>query len=364
MTWISHPIAVLRHIFTPRNIFVIFYLFLNFLFIPFFAKKFLFLSIFTIMQYVMINGGIKTNHIYMHYVMAILPGIFLAYIYGMWSIFCKKISDRYLFIFKYKFLFLLIFIFSFVYFGLVAFLDAVGDTDKLVKNYRSDRMVISQLIPEEASICTNPSMMSHLSLRQLMYHSDYAYYGEIPSGEAIFNLPSVDYIFLDMSDFMASIIYRNKASLRGLTDVAEIPDRWLDVLSGYNLITAQDNIFLWQNKDLPSEKNLPYFELVPIDNSDGSLVKSWSLQQLFEQRALKVFYNNLSSNNYFIRFYQSGKYWDMPFDYGLYSLAQKKAGQTVVAYYYINDDVDSFEIYHYKGYSILGEWSNLELFFK
>lgn len=364
MIWASRPIAVLRHIFTPNNIFIIFYLFLNFLFIPFFAKRFLFLSSFVIMQYIMIVGGIKTNHINMHYVMAMLPGIFLAYIYGMWAIFSQKISARFSFIFKYKFLFSLIFIFSIIYFGLIAFLGARGSADKLVKNYRADRIAVSSLIPEGASICVNPSMMSHLSSRQFMYHSDYAYYGEIPSGEASFFLPSVDYVFLDMSDFLASIIYRNKASLYGLTNVVEIPDRWLSTLSKYNLIMAKDNVMLWQNKDLAPEKNLPYFELIQVDSGDQSFIKNWSLEKIFGQRVLKVTYNKLPSNNYFIRFYQSEKYWDTPFDYGLYSLAQKKAGRTVTAYYYISDEVDSFEVYHYKGYNVLGEWSNLELFLK
>jgi hypothetical protein len=52
------------------------------------------------------------------------------------------------------------------------------------------------------------------------------------------------------------------------------------------------------------------------------------------------------------------------FDYGLYSLAQNKAGQTATVYYYLNSQVDSFEIYRYESRNVLGDWSNLGLLIK
>jgi hypothetical protein len=99
-------------------------------------------------------------------------------------------------------------------------------------------------------------------------------------------------------------------------------------------------------------------------SSDVSLLKEWSVSKKDNIKILKIAYNKLNSNNYIVRFYQGEQYWDLPFDYGLYSLAQNKANQTFTAYYYLNNQVDSFEIYYYKGRNILGDWSNLDLFFQ
>lgn len=237
-------------------------------------------------------------------------------------------------------------------------------TKKFLPNYHNNRQVIINSIPADASVCADPSLLSSLSSRKSLYNIDYVYYGKSQFAERDFVLPSVDYIFLDMSQFIATINGRNSWELTKYGDPLATPDNWKKTLENYNLIEATDNVFLWQNKNITTKINLPYFESRPVDGTDSSLVKEWFLTKKGEQKLLKIVYNNLNSNNYLVRFYQQGKYWDLPFDYGLYSLAQKNAGQTFAAYYYINNQVDSFEIYHYKGYNVLGDWSNLDFFFQ
>jgi uncharacterized membrane protein len=362
--WLKHPLAVLGHIFTINNVVLIFYYFLPFLFIPFLAKKYLLLSLFPFSLYLMKNGGINGVQLQTHYVMFLMPGIFLAYIFGLRTIFSKKNAKKLGLVYKHQPFFIALFIFSILFFLIFDTPVFSVLSKKFLPNYHQDRQKIIDLIPPQAAVCVDSSFLPALSLRQELYNIDYAYYGKTIFAERDFSLPKVDYILMDMSQFISTKNDSNGPLYWKHGDPLTMPDRWGAILADYNLTYAQDNIFLWQSKDTSGDKSLPYFELRPVESGEGGLLKDWSLTRSFAGQTLKINYNNLDSNYYLVRFYQNDQYWEVLFDYGLYSLAQNKAGQTATVYYYLNSQVDSFEIYRYESRNVLGDWSNLGLLIK
>ncbi len=362
LTWLRNPIDVVMHILSPKSMFILMYFFSFFLFIPFLAKKYLIITIIPFLQFIMTNGGLNGAHIYTHYSIIFLTGSYLAYIFGLWKIFNKKINGNLFFIYNNKIFFIALFIFSVIF-----FLFFVSPLFKVIKksflpNHNQNRMSFLSDIPSGASVCSDPSFLPELSLREVLYHIDYTYYGRSAFAEWDFSLPEVDYIFLDMSQFLITLSDRNSRYLQNNTKPLLMPDRWADTLSDYFLIRAKDNLFLWTRKNSPDDNGLKYFEQNIVDIKNDSFIKDWSISHLGDQRVLRISYNNLSSNNYLIRFYQGSSSWDLPFDYGLYSLAQKKEGKTFTAYYYINNKVDAFELYQYDSLKTLGEMDNIDLF--
>lgn len=361
--WATHPLKVLIHIASLKNIFIIFYLFLIFLFLPLFQKKYLLISIFPLFQYIMTASGISGNHLYMHYVSMLLPGFFLAYIFGLWFVLKNKNSKKINFIHKNKIFFIALFILYFV-FSLI-FISPIFKiiVKQYPKDYHEHRQRIVNIIPKDASLAANPPLLTRFSSRTELYDLNFSYYGKTPFTERDFILPQVDYIFIDMVDFIATINGRNSVSYWKLGDPLSMPDNWEKTLSDYHLIYAMDDLYLWQNKKLYGEISLPYFEYGSIDDS-SKFIRNWSLENQNNKKILKIDYNNLSSNSYLIRFYKGDFFWEMPFDYGLYSLARHTNGQAITIYYYLSTDVDAFELYHYKGYNILGDRNNIDFLFK
>lgn len=362
--WLTNPIAVLLHILSPKNIFIFLYFSLFFLFVPFLAKKYLLLTVLPFLQFMMTNGGLSVNHIYTHYSMIFLAGFFIAYIFGLWKIFDRKINNKLFFIYSNKIFFITIFIFSVIFF--LFFTSPILNVakKKFLPQYHENRMGFIQQIPEGSAVCTDPSLMSELSKRQKIYNIDYVYYGKSSFAEWDFTLPEVDYIFLDMSQFLITLSDRNSLYLQKNAKPLLMPDNWARTLTAYDLVKAQDNLFLWAHKNQNNQNILKYFQQTSIDLEDDNFIKDWSIHDFENQRILAIAYNNLDSNNYIIRFHQGGLSWDAPFDYGLYSLAQKKAGKTFTAYYYINNQVDVFELYRYDSVKTLGEMDNVALFDK
>lgn len=363
-SWLTHPVAVFTHILSLENIFIIFYLFLIFVFIPLFAKRYLLISVFPLFQYIMTTSGISSNHIYMHYVSLLLPGFFLAYIFGLYFLLKHESKHKLNFIYQNKIFFIAIFIFSII-FSLV-FISPIFKIifKKYPKNYHENRQYIVDMIPRGASLAANPPLLTRFSSSQELYDLNFSYYGKTPFAERDFILPQVDYIFIDMVDFLATINGRNSLSYWQLGNPLSMPDNWEKTLADYNLIYAKDNLYLWSNKKISNNTILPYFEYQNTDQNSDSPIKSWSLEKINNQDVLKISYNNLSSNSYLIRFYKNDYFWEMPFDYGLYSLARKQEGQSITIYYYLSKEVNAFELYHYQGKNILGDRGNIDFWIK
>lgn len=363
-SWLTHPVAVFSHILSLENIFIIFYLFLIFVFVPLFAKRYLLISIFPLFQYIMTASGISSNHIYMHYVSLLLPGFFLAYIFGLYFLLKHESKHKLNFIYQNKIFFATLFIFSVIF--CLVFVSPIFKIifKKYPKNYHENRQYIVDMIPRGASLAANPPLLTRFSSSQELYDLNFSYYGKTPFAERDFTLPQVDYIFIDMVDFLATINGRNSLSYWKLGDPLSMPDHWEKTLADYNLIYAKDDLYLWKNKKLQNDKILQYFEYRPIDLSNANFINDWSIEKRGDINILKIEYNYLPSNAYIIRFYQDNFFWEMPFDYGLYSLARKNNQQTLTVYYYPNDQVDYFELYHYKGYNILGDRNNIDFLIK
>lgn len=360
--WLSHPLAVLQHIFSLGNLGHIFVLFLPFLFIPFLAKRYLWFSFLPLAQFAMTGTGVNGVHLYTHYVMLPLFGIFLAYIFGLKVILEKKDKRSLKFVYRNWPLFKMIFVFSIVYFFFFMSPWLTLATQTYLPNYHQARQNILNKISDEDSVCADTSLLAALSNRQEVYDIDYVYFGKSQFAERDFILPAVDYIALDMSQFITTLNERNSRLMQAKADPLSMPDRWQKTLADYDLVYAQDNIFLWGNKKRNNANKLPYFEIKETDKELESLEIKEELFTKENQRVLKLSYGGLNSNNYLIRFYQGGKYWDLPFDYGLYSQSLWQAGYSIDVYYYLNPLIDSYEVYYYRGLNVLDDFGGASNF--
>ena len=87
----SQPISVLAKIFSLSNIFNFSFVFLPLLFIPFLRARYLFLSLLPLLQFVLSSTGFYSVIYNSHYILLLLPGIFISFIFAFSRIDKQKI---------------------------------------------------------------------------------------------------------------------------------------------------------------------------------------------------------------------------------------------------------------------------------
>jgi uncharacterized membrane protein len=348
--WITHPLQVVVHIFAPTNLFYLLVLFLPFLMLPILSPKYLLLSFLPIMMFVLAESGLRAIHLNIHYVFLFLPGTFVAFIFSLSKILnrdkfiCSKfIYDNFIF-------FKIIFFFSLVYFLLTYSPIFYLLRKKYPPDYHQRRQEIIDLLPPHASVVADSSLLAPLSSRAQVYNVNYAYFGKSQFALRGFVLPEVDYIYLDMSQFM-TILLESKTStiLWSSTDPLLMPDTWMVKLKEYDLVIAENEIFLWKLKKLGIEDSLPFYKIYENAEKNESPLDSWRVSGNKNGKTLAIKYNQLPGNNYLLRFYKNDYYWEIPFDYGLYSKKLLDNNQSLEVYYYLDNQVNFFELYNYKG---------------
>lgn len=373
IAWFTHPLQFLGHLFSVENIFQIFFIFLTFGFLPLFSPRYLWLSVLPILEFALTNSKI-TNTVYnTHYALLFLAGFFIALIFSLNKI---KKDDAFWaskYLYKEKKIGIYFFILAIAYFSF--FMSPVRAT--LFKKYDRENIKIKQefvsQIPKDASIMISGGMDTNLSSRHIIYPLQFSYYGRTQFYLNDFNLPPVDYILIDMEDFLYILsgledtqVYFNRITAEVSNSYEDISLNFRKKFNNYNLIKVKDNILLWQNKELiGSQYNLPLYDFEPKSkdfNSADFLVYSDYLEQ-DDTNILKITYQKIrpDGDKFLLRFYKENSYFDIPLDYGLWPIKDWPQDELISFYYYLDRDVGSYQLFSWSGSNQLGDSKDVAL---
>ncbi len=354
--WFSHPINFVLHILSPINIGGIFIILLPVLFLPLINKKYLLLLLFPFTQFILTSSGINFMIYLTHYILFLLPAIFISIVYSFRDIKNKKVFWGSKIIYNHKALFYFFLFFSAIYFSLT--LSPIRG----MAFYNYDKQKITEAkdfflyIKDEEVVATQASFIANLSSRSFIYPLHYAYFGSGQFAYSDFDLPRVDKILLDTDDFVALLVERETSPLLQ-DDKRAMPTNFRRVLEDYNLTQAKNNYLLWEDK-AKSSRNLKLYNIIdkPEDvNLENFLIEQTIVANL-DKKSLKLSFQKHSEDytNYIIRFYRGNYYYEVPLDYGLLPEFEWKDDKLYEFYYFPDENVESFEIFSWIGENKLG----------
>lgn len=348
-SWLIHPWQTFIHVFSLKNLFVLFIILLPWLFLPIRSPKYWSLSILPLAQLMLTAAGLNFAVYSNYYAMLFLPGLFISLILAL-----EKTTRSV----KYKNIMIFLLTTAGIYF--LIFLSPL--TDGLLAKYDANASQAKQEliadIPRQASLAVELSLQAPLSSRQIIYSVEYGYYGYGQFASHTFELPPVDYIVMDYSDFIGALAEAYNGHFWRLTR-DQMPAHWREILADYDLIKAQNNLYLWQNKKLASGSGLKFYEVNPRPADLGNL--DFLVYQNWENNILKLTFQKKidADKNYLIRFYKDGGYFDIPLDYGVYPIKEWSDDELYTFYYYPDSRVNSFEIFSWTGENKLGPIKNV-----
>ncbi|MCD4760613.1 DUF2079 domain-containing protein [bacterium] len=355
---LKDPLKVFLHLFSFNNIVNLFFIVSPVLFLPFLKPKYLLLALLPFLEFAMVRGGFPLIVYKSQYILLLLPGIFIATIFALRKIYQKKKFIGSQAIYEYKGFFISTLLFVSVTYFLIVSSTVIGF---LAKDYneelRINRQNFVNTIPPQASLVAEATFLPHLSNRQIIYPLGYTYYGKGQFALDDFVLPPVDFILVDSSGFMNILVDLDSNAM--FAHVREqSPTNWRSVLMDYSLIKANNSVLLWQNKGKIEAEDV--LDIYHINDNAGDvnnldfLVES-ELELKDNQKILKLTFqkNHPEANNYLIRFYQKNGYFDMPLDYGLLPEVQWPEQSLVTFYYYLDDNVESYQVFSWQGINIL-----------
>ncbi|MFA5127057.1 MAG: DUF2079 domain-containing protein [Patescibacteria group bacterium] len=362
LSWLSHPIAFLAHLFSWRNISSLAIVLLPLLFLPILKPKYLLLSLLPFLQLALGTAGFSSVAYSSRFVLLILPGIFVALIFAL-----DKISQREKFlgsgvVYNNFGFFKFIFIFTLLYFAV--FLSPARHI--LARTYPAGyhEQVVSflQEIPDTAIATAQVNLLPALSNRSTLYNLDYAYFGVSQFVFTEFEMPEVDYIVVDYNDFLTTLSEAQKAPTRAYWP--NMAKHWRQILSGYGLVRAENNMYLWQNKKFSQRPELKLYDFSALpDKIEQGMVVYGQRQIDGDRSVLKISYQKTGDQekNYLVRFYRGEYYFDLPLDYGLLPVKDWPDDKLVNFYYYPEVAVDSYQVFYWSGDNKLGQINEVYL---
>ena len=105
------------------------------------------------------------------------------------------------------------------------------------------------------------------------------------------------------------------------------------------------------------KNNYPLYELGPESSASvgDNLVDDYKLEKKDNLNTLKInFKKTHSDNKYLVRFYKDDSYFDLPLDYGLWPMDEWPEDYPISFYYYLSDNVNSWQIFSWQGDNKLG----------
>lgn len=319
--WQSNLWEIFIHIFSLSNIFNLIVVFLPLLFLPLIAKRYLFLLMLPLLEFLLSASGFYSVIYSTHYILLILPAIFISLIAALQKI---KNKNNFIFsdcIFKYKNLFYSLFAATVLYF-LFTMSPLFSFFDISTYQFRADiKKQVLSYIPEDSSVIADLSLAPQLSSRREIYPLDYVYNRAGQFGIEKFEPPLVDYIVFDSQELIKIFL--------DFPDLENKNDKLIDFynfLGNYNLVYAKDGVFL--------------FSLSSSDFLNKS--EEYKLIDFTEQK------NNLSSEGQIIRFYKSNYYFDIPVELARFNRQDRDR-----LIYYVSGDIDGFELFDYQANTFL-----------
>lgn len=353
LAWLRQPLAVLAHVFSFKNIFNILFIFLPFLFIPFLRPKYLLISTLALLEFLLASAGFNFMVYGTHYAMFFMPAIFLSLVYSLKYLLEKREFLASNFVYKNFGFFKIVFLISVIYFGIF-----ISPASHLIfKNYSKDEKAnknnFISLIPKDSKVAADLNILPKLSSRQTVYPIYYTYLGFGQFAKKQFSLPQMDYLLIDSEEFLHNLAEKNSKAF-WLGKERELADNWRNLLANYALIKSQDDMTLWADKNKASD-SLLFYELNDKLVSDDLLV--FSDYKKNKPNILKIGLNKKDnvSGDILIRFYRHDKnYFDVPIGYGAWPVSSWPDTNTMTFYYYLSDDVSSFQIFQWSGEAKLG----------
>ncbi|MDD5749400.1 MAG: DUF2079 domain-containing protein [Patescibacteria group bacterium] len=356
LAWLSDPLAVILHIFTLENISIFLFLFCPLIFLPFIRPKYLLFMAVPSLQFLLSKHGFTFLTHSTQYAVPLLCGIFLALVYSFGAIGQKNNFFPRSFICRHFSFIKIALFFSALYFLL--FLSPVPKI--LIKDYQSDKIKLKkefvELIGPDDRVVVDFNFLPILSNRTVTYPMYYAFFRFSQFVKNRFILPPVDYILVDSEEhlkLLAQAVFIDKPELKKIAT-----DNWRQTLADYNLVKALDNMLLWQDKNqndysLPLYHFAPFSEEKPINNREFLQDKEYFTGEVNKLKLTFIQSAELD-DQVLLRFFATDYYFDVPLGYGLWPPSSWPKDQLAIFYYYLNKDIDSFQIFSWQGENKLG----------
>jgi len=360
ISWVKHPLLVLRFLFRPINILSFFVLMSYFLFLPLVKPKYLLLAIIPFFQFALSYSGFGSVVLSTHYIMIILPTVFISFIFVLKKINSNKKFIGSKFIYDNK-IFILILLSITTFYFIYSFSPTRHVLSLNFDIKQSTREKFINKIPEDASVCAESVFLSKLSSRELIYPFWLSYIGRGPFAQFDFKLPQVDYILIDYSDFLITLADIQYSDF--WTNKEEMPNYWNDVLEKYVLIDALNNVYLWQDKNKYNSEGLKLYELNDKEKKqqNKNFLVGWQINKQENKNILELNLQKIDDDSdYLVRFYYSGNSFDTLLDYGILPIREWPEDKLVSFYYYPDNNVESFQIFKWSGINRLSDIRNIE----
>ncbi|MBT7228603.1 DUF2079 domain-containing protein, partial [Candidatus Parcubacteria bacterium] len=358
-SWITHPIALLIHIFSLQNLGTAIIVLLPFLFLPLLRKKYLWLMLFPFLQLLMTASSLDFMVYSGHYILLFLPALFIALIFAIQKI---KNKERFLgsdLIYKNKQAFFIISGFTVLYF--LIFLSPVKSI--VFADYNQERQNINQgfvsMIGEQDRIIAESTFVPQLSSRKDLHALSYSYFGVSQFAGFEFKAPEVEYILVDFSQAMSILTEKHQNQLL-LEHKENMASNWREYLNDYNLIKASNNVLLWQNKkNNPNVENLDLFaRQIKLDEFDSL---DFLVENQYSDNHLKLTFQktHAEEKEYLVRFYKEDYFYDVVLDYMMFPEKEWADNELISFYYYPDQQVESFQIFSWYGQNKFGKRKQL-----
>jgi len=201
INFFSQPLNTLGHILALHNIVFTLALLMPLAFVSLFRPKYLLISLLVYTQFIL--GPNPTIVLQMHYTSLLLPGIFIAFIFGLQAIFDGKIK----WLSKYKELSILILalavIYSFVTMGpILGIFEKTKQSDYAKEVLELKKELLSE-VGDDKSLAATYEFLTPLSGRPKIYSLHYAFMGQKQLSNLGYGLPAdLDMLVVDFNDFL------------------------------------------------------------------------------------------------------------------------------------------------------------------
>ena len=348
IAWLTHPLQFVFHILNINNFASIAVLMLPVLFLPFLKSRYLALAFIPFLQILLSAGGFNFMAYSAHYTLLFMPGIFTALIFGLRRIYRQEKFSGSKHIYQNIGFASIVFVITVIYFAI--FMSPVREI--VGKEYpwslTTARQEFFAQVPEQASLVAESTFLAQASSRPTLYTLTGAYFGCGQFCSFEFVMPPVDYILIDNSQFIVTMLEREQAHfLEYKRD--NITSNWRQNLENYSLVKIWNNLMLWQNKENTTQESIKVFDTTEktVDFiSDDFLVSSNFSDDVLQLSLQK---KHTEDNLYLVRFYGKSYNFDLPLDYGLFSEKEWPENELINFYYYLSADVEAYQIFSYTG---------------
>lgn len=348
---ILSPWRLLPQIFSFGTILVFFSLILPLAFLPLLKSKYLIFSLLVFLQLALGTAWYWLAIVlYTQYACLLLPGIFLAAIFGTKELLETNILERrHLNFLMYDKNLLTIMVLATVIYGSIGFGPVAGTLVKIFKNQNTEKIIYQEAlaqIPNNASIAATYKLMTPLSNRENIYSFNYIFLNKQQFLVKDYTLPeNTEYLVIDYSDFPVYLIQYGITNTFKKEYLAAL-NQWPNNLKDFGLIWQKGTVSIYKkgasnsydlvklappvkpenSLDIKIDDNITFLGFTKLDNqyqffwqSKKTLEKNYLLNFLVKDKKNKTVYEKVYPFAYFLIYNQPNQelnfqtnYWFFP----------------------------------------------------